>query len=188
MLGTVLLIVVGLFPISEIALAIFKRADSRSSQSEDRGSMRILWLAVALGVSCAMASQWVPSARLRLPGGLVRFLALAFLLSGLTIRWTSIVTLGRFFTVDVAIRQHHALVQHGLYRLVRHPSYSGLLLAFFGLGLFYANWLSLLGIMAPITLAVINRIVKEERALLVALGPPYAAYCERTKRLFPGLV
>jgi protein-S-isoprenylcysteine O-methyltransferase Ste14 len=187
-LRTVLWVVVGLFPVSEIALAIFKRADSRSAQSEDRGSMRLLWLAIAFGVSCAIASQWVPSARLRLPSGLVRVLALVFLLSGLAIRWTSIVTLGRLFTVDVAIQQDHALVQHGLYRLVRHPSYSGLLLAFLGLGLCYANWLSLLGLMVPITLAVINRIAKEERALLVALGTPYAAYCARTKRLFPGLV
>jgi protein-S-isoprenylcysteine O-methyltransferase len=100
----------------------------------------------------------------------------------------AIVTLGRQFTVDVSIRQDHALVQHGLYRLVRHPSYSGLLLAMFGLGLLYTNWLSLVSLMVPITLAVINRIAKEERALLAALGSPYAVYCAHTKRLIPGLV
>ena len=133
-------------------------------------------------------NQGVDSARLRLPSSLVRVLALVFLLSGFTIRWISIVTLGRLFTVDVAIRQDHTLVQHGLYRLVRHPSYTGLLLALFGLGLFYANWLSPLSLMAPSTLAVVNRIAKEERVLLVALGPPYVAYCARTRRLFPGLV
>jgi protein-S-isoprenylcysteine O-methyltransferase Ste14 len=53
---------------------------------------------------------------------------------------------------------------------------------------FFANWLSLLVLMVPISLAVFNRIAKEERALLAALGPSYAAYCARTKRLFPGLV
>ena len=188
MLRTVLWIAVYLFPFSEIALAILKRADLHSAQSEDRGSMRLLWFAVALGLTSATASQWVPLGRLPLPSDLVCALALAFVLSGLTIRWTSIVTLGRLFTVDVAIQQDHALVQRGLYRFVRHPSYSGLLLAFFGLGLFFANWLSLLVLMVPITLAVINRVAKEERALLVALGPSYAAYCARTKRLFPGLV
>jgi protein-S-isoprenylcysteine O-methyltransferase Ste14 len=188
MLVPILWIVVGLFPVSEVALAIFMRADARSAQSEDRGSLRFLWLAIALGLACAIASEWIPSARIQLPSGMVAVVALAFLLSGLTIRWAAILTLGRLFTVDVAIRQDHALVQHGLYGLVRHPSYSGLLLAFFGLGLVYTNWLSLLGLMVPITLAVINRISKEERALLLALGPPYAAYCARTKRLFPGMV
>lgn len=187
MLGTVLWIVIGFFPVSEIALLILKRADLHSAQSEDRGSTRLLWLAIVLGVTSAIASQWVSSTRLPLPSSLVRALALAFLLFGLTIRWASIMTLGRLFTVDVAIQQNHALIQHGLYRHVRHPSYSGLLLAFLGLGLFFANWLSLLVLMVPITLAVINRITKEERALLVALGPSYAAYCARTKRLFPGL-
>jgi protein-S-isoprenylcysteine O-methyltransferase Ste14 len=188
MLTTVLWVVVGLFPISEIVLAIFKRAGSRSAQNEDRGSLRLLWIGIALGVTCAMVCQWVPSASIRLPSGLIRALALTVIVSGLTIRWSSILTLGRLFTVDVAIRHDHALVQHGLYRLVRHPSYSGLLLAFVGTGLVYENWLSLFGLMVPITLVVINRIAKEERALLEGLGPPYAAYCARTKRLIPGLL
>ena len=113
---------------------------------------------------------------------------LLFLTSGLIVRWMAIITLGRFFTVDVAIRKDYALIQDGLYRYVRHPSYSGLLLAFFGLGLIYANWLSLISLMAPLILSINNRIAKEERALLAALGPAYAAYCARTKRLFPGLI
>lgn len=184
----ILWIVVVLFPVSEITLAILKRADSQSAQSEDHGSMRLLWIAIALGVTSAVASQSIVSARLPFPSSWVRILALTFLLGGLAIRWASIVTLGRLFTVDVAVQKDHALVQAGLYRFVRHPSYSGLLLAFLGLGLFFANWLSLFVLMVPTTLAVINRIAKEERALLVALGPSYAAYCARTRRLFPGLV
>jgi protein-S-isoprenylcysteine O-methyltransferase len=188
MLATIQWVLIGLFPVSEIVLAIFKRADPVKASSADRGSMRLLWLAIGLGVACAIAGQWAPAARLRLPDNLIQFATLAFLLFGLTIRWSAIITLGRFFTVNVAIRQDHALVQHGLYRYVRHPSYSGLLLAFIGLGLVCQNWLSLIGLMTPVTLAVINRIGKEERALLAGLGQPYADYCVRTKRLFPGLV
>jgi protein-S-isoprenylcysteine O-methyltransferase len=188
MLSIVLWIVVFLFPVSEMTLAVLKRADSKSAHGEDHGSMRLLWLAIAAGVALAVASQWVVVARLPFPSGLVRLLALALLLGGLAIRWASIVTLGRLFTVDVAIQQGHALVQRGLYRFVRHPSYSGMLLAFLGLGLTFANWLSLFALMVPVTLAVMNRIAKEERALLAALGPSYEAYCARTKRLFPGLI
>ncbi len=188
MLSTALWIVVVLFPVSEITLAIVKRADAKSAHTEDRGSLRVLWLAIAFGVTLAVVSQWVVFARLPFHGGLFRLAALILLLGGLVIRWVSIVTLGRLFTVDVAIQQGHALVERGLYRFVRHPSYSGLLLAFLGLGLVFRNWLSLVVLMVPITLAVINRIAKEERALLQALGPPYAAYCARTKRLIPGVL
>jgi protein-S-isoprenylcysteine O-methyltransferase len=119
---------------------------------------------------------------------MIRLLALGLLLGGLALRWTAILTLGRFFTVDVAIHAGHVVVQTGLYRSVRHPSYTGLLVAFLGLGVFYANWLSILALLVPISLAVLNRVVKEERALLTSLGAEYAAYCVRTKRFIPGLL
>jgi protein-S-isoprenylcysteine O-methyltransferase Ste14 len=178
----------GLFGISEVAFLLLMRARARVARRDDRGSLGILWLAIGLGIAVAVASTQVRLAEIRAPLAPVRLAALCFLASGLAIRWTAMLTLGRQFTVDVAVRHDHALVQRGLYRLVRHPSYSGLLLAFVGTGLLYDNWLSLAGLMLPIVLAVLNRIAKEERALLAAFGAPYAAYCARTKRLVPGLI
>ena len=186
-MSTVLLIVVALFPISEILLAVFKRARAGAAQIEDRGSVRLLWAAIAVGVGAAIACKWVSSTRLVLPAWLYYALALGLILGGLSIRWISILTLGRFFTVNVAIHADHAVVETGVYRHVRHPSYAGLLLAFVGVGVSYANWASLLALLAPITFAVVNRIRTEEQALLQALGPAYAEYSARTKRLVPGL-
>jgi protein-S-isoprenylcysteine O-methyltransferase Ste14 len=113
--------------------------------------------------------------------------ALVVLLTGMAVRWVAIVTLGKLFTVDVAIQPGHTIFDRGIYRHIRHPSYSGLLITFCGMGLAFANWLSLLALMTPVTLAVFYRIRQEERALLDATGPAYAAYCRRTKRLFPGV-
>ena len=188
MIQLVLLIVVAIFPISEVALALVKRSSSSAAQKEDRGSMRLLWLSVALGVALAIAAQWIPSARLPGPRYMIRLIALGLLVGGLAIRWVAILTLGRLFTVDVAIHSDHPVVQTGLYRFIRHPSYAGLLLAFMGLGVSFANWLSILGLLIPITLAVLNRVAKEEKALLSSLGSEYAAYCARTKRFIPGLL
>ena len=187
-LFSVLRLVVALFPVSEIALAIIKHSNASSAQAQDRGSMRLLWIAIVIGVGCAIAAQWVPSARLHVPSSIVGTVALVLIVTGLIVRWVAILTLGRLFTVDVAIQRDHQLIQTGLYRLVRHPSYAGLLIAFLGLGLFFANWLSVVLLLVPITLAVINRVVKEEQVLLQALGVPYAAYCARTKRLIPGVL
>jgi protein-S-isoprenylcysteine O-methyltransferase Ste14 len=179
---------VWLFPVSEIALALLRRADARHSRRDDRGSMLIIWAAVGLGLACAMACRSISAAGIRLPGVLVRTLAMGILVAGMAIRWAAIITLGRHFTVDVAVRPDHALVQHGLYNSVRHPSYSGLLLAFLGLGLLFGNWLSLASLVLPTTCAVWNRIGVEERALRAALGSEYAGYCARTKRLVPGVI
>jgi protein-S-isoprenylcysteine O-methyltransferase len=176
-----------LFPVSEIGLALLRRAKSRIARRADEGSMGLLWLVIAGSLAMAIAAEWVPFARLSLAPSFLRAVALVLLVGGLGVRWLAIVTLGRFFTVDVAIHESHALVERGLYRHVRHPSYTGLLVAFLGVGICFANWLSLLALMLPITFAVLSRIRTEERALLQALGPSYAAYCARTKRLVPGV-
>ena len=180
--------VVALFPISEVALALLKRSGGPATQREDRGSMRLLWLSIAFGFGLAIAALWNPSTRLPGSPHMLRLLALGLLLGGLALRWAAIITLGRLFTVDVAIHADHVVVQSGLYHLVRHPSYTGLLVAFLGLGVIFANWLSILGLLVPITLAVLNRVVKEEQALLNSLGAEYAVYCAHTKRFVPWLL
>jgi len=187
-LSRLLWVVVILFPISEVTLAVLKRAKSETAQVEDRGSMTLLWMVIGAAMTLAISFQWVKAARFTMSARLDHVLALVLMASGLLIRWWSILTLGRLFTVNVAIQHDHAIVQKGLYKYVRHPSYAGLLLAFLGLGVFFHSWLSLTALIVPITLAVANRIAKEEAVLRTALGASYADYCARTKRLIPWLI
>lgn len=116
-----------------------------------------------------------------------RIIALILFAAGIAFRWWAIVTLGRFFTVDVQIAPDHELVERGPFRLVRHPSYTGVLLAFVGFALSLANWAALLVILVPITAALVHRMNVEEQALTGALGERYLSYMRRTKRLLPGI-
>jgi protein-S-isoprenylcysteine O-methyltransferase len=106
---------------------------------------------------------------------------------GTILRWWSIVHLGRFFSVDVAIASDHKVVETGPYRFVRHPSYTGLLLQCAGLGIVLRTTLSLLVIIVPTFLVLFHRIRVEEKALLANFGKDYEAYTRRTKRLLPGV-
>jgi protein-S-isoprenylcysteine O-methyltransferase len=76
--------------------------------------------------------------------------------AGLILRWWAIITLGRFFTVDVTIEKDHELVERGPFRIVRHPLYTGVFLAFVGLGMSLGNWAALLAILLPIGAAFIR--------------------------------
>ncbi len=78
-------------------------------------------------------------------------------------------------------------MDRGPFRVVRHPSYTGVLLAFVGFALSLANWASLLVILLPISAAFVRRINVEEQALSSALGERYLSYMRRTKRLIPGI-
>ncbi len=107
--------------------------------------------------------------------------------AGITLRVWAILTLDRFFTFVVGIAAGHRVVQHGPYRLLRHPGYAGALLALAGVGITLANWLSLLTALVVPALALGMRITVEEATLSRALGAEYLAYTARTARLIPGL-
>ncbi len=188
MLRSLLTILVFAFPASEVALSVARRARGTDLSSNDRGSLRLLWILVVVSVGLAAAvSEYAPM-RIHAAHRLVQAIALALLIGGLALRWASVMVLGRYFTVNVTVMKDHRVVDRGPYRYVRHPSYSGLLLAFLGLGLFFNNWLSLLIVFVPMTLGLLYRIRIEEAALVAAMGDEYAAYCARTKRLVPGIL
>ena len=105
----------------------------------------------------------------------------------MALRWYAIFYLGRLFTVNVAIAADHTLIDSGPYRTIRHPSYTGALLVFLGLGISFGNWLSLIIVVVPTSLAFMQRIAIEEAALARALGDSYLRYMARTKRLIPGV-
>jgi protein-S-isoprenylcysteine O-methyltransferase Ste14 len=70
---------------------------------------------------------------------------------------------------------------------MRHPSYTGLLLAYLALGVRSLNWVSVGIIMVPVMAALLYRIRVEEAVLTQAFGEQYRAYCAATPRLIPGV-
>jgi protein-S-isoprenylcysteine O-methyltransferase Ste14 len=110
-----------------------------------------------------------------------------FLVAGLALRIWAIRHLGKFFTVDVGIQLGHTVIQDGPYRFVRHPSYSGSLLALVGVGCLTFSWLGLFLIVSCTVIAYALRIPVEEKALFAQFGAQYAEYAARTKRLIPGI-
>jgi protein-S-isoprenylcysteine O-methyltransferase len=175
-----------LYGFSELGLTIFRRA-GKAASSADRGSLSLLWIVILASVYLAVVlARALPQFSFG-PRPIFEIIGVAVFTAGISLRWYAIIVLGRFFTVNVAIAQDHRLIEEGPYRFVRHPSYTGSLLAFLGLGFCYCNWASLAVLMIPILAVFLRRMQVEEAALVAAFGDRYRDYARRTKRLIPAI-
>jgi protein-S-isoprenylcysteine O-methyltransferase Ste14 len=94
--------------------------------------------------------------------------------------------LDKQWSIDLRIREDHALITTGPYRWVRHPMYSVLFSFYLALALVAADWIVITLILAGIAL-VYRRIGPEEQMLIERFGDQYRAYMRRTGRLWPRL-
>ena len=112
---------------------------------------------------------------------------LTLMCAGIALRQWAVALLGPFFTVDVRVQPGQTVVDRGPYRWVRHPSYTGLIAIFVGLGLALDNWAALAVLAVVPTVGLLVRIRFEERALLDGLGEQYRRFAAGRRRLFPGV-
>lgn len=95
--------------------------------------------------------------------------------------------LGRNWSSVVQVKQDHELIQRGPYRIVRHPIYTGLLLAFFGTAMAIGEWRGLICV-AIVGVSFWFKLRLEERWMRDNFGVAYQHYMQRTKALIPGLL
>ncbi len=185
--GMVLLIIAPMWGMME--LAHVSQAAERARKDATRIGRRSFWLVtalciIALNVMLYLAPHLVPAAAIR-PGAAAFAVGLVILVAGLVLRGWSIKTLDQYFTATVMVSADQPVITAGPYRLLRHPSYTGMLMACAGIGLMSANWVGLAGVTLLPLAFVLWRIHIEENALLTTLGDRYRAYAAQHKRLVP---
>ncbi|PXV55353.1 Protein-S-isoprenylcysteine O-methyltransferase Ste14 [Dyella jiangningensis] len=95
--------------------------------------------------------------------------------------------LGRNWSSVVQVKQDHELIQAGPYRWVRHPIYTGLLLAFLGTAVAIGEWRGALAVVI-VALSFWFKLRLEERWMRENFGASYEQYMQRTKALIPGVL
>ncbi len=163
-----------------------RRPKAGESRPQDRGSHTFLgwgiWFAFVAAFYCAFK---VPEATIR-SGQIICFWAgMVIMVSGGFLRRYCFRTLGAHFQPVVNVVAGQPVIEKGLYRWIRHPSYLAAYFLFLGMGLALANWLSLAVIFLVTSICYGYRIHVEEQALSETLGAPYREYMKRTKRLIP---
>ena len=119
-------------------------------------------------------------------GESLRWLGVLLTAAGGGLRLWPVFVLGHRFSGLVAIQPGHALVTDGPYRIIRHPSYLGLLIGAVGWVLAFRSGIGLL-LAALNLIPLIARIRAEETLLHSEFGSAYDRYRSNTSRLIPGL-
>jgi protein-S-isoprenylcysteine O-methyltransferase Ste14 len=112
-------------------------------------------------------------------------LALCFL--GLTIACWARYLLGNNWSVSVQKKDNHELIIKGVYKLVRHPIYTGLLLMFLGNALIVGTWRGLIAV-SILFISFWFKSRKEEKWLIEIFGNEYLEYINSSKALIPWLI
>lgn len=154
-----------------------------------RISRRSFWLGfgaclIVTNIALYLGPSALPAAAIR-PGAAAFAAGMVIMVAGIGLRGWSFYALGQYFTAVIKVSPDQLVVTNGPYRLLRHPSYAGGLLAEVGIAVTSANWVSV-AVFAVAWVAIITwRIHIEETALLSALGGKYRSYASRHKRLIP---
>ncbi len=174
---------VALFVMSGVGL--FSCGNVSPGVREDRGNR---WIFIPFTL-VALLAAFLPAYTDRkefwtLDGDTVRWLGVLLFAAGGALRIWPVFVLGRRFSGLVAIQPGHTLVTSGVYGVIRHPSYLGLLVNLLGWALAFRSAVGVL-LTALIIPPLLARIRSEEALLRTQFGDEYDAYCAVTPRLIP---
>jgi protein-S-isoprenylcysteine O-methyltransferase len=154
-------------------------------QRSDRGSFLVVFVGIFVAIAAGNALR---SAGVGVLPPWTIVVGVGLIAAGITVRLWAVRALGQFFSYVVEVRADHQIVTAGPYRWIRHPSYTGVILAVLGYAVLVGSGAAVLVVAAVVGAVIGYRISVEERLLLARFGPEYRAYIGRTWRLFPFVV
>lgn len=170
-----------------LLLSFFVGGNLSTGQEEDRSNRWVL--AVFMVISLLMA--YLPALTDRkgfwtIGGDGTRWFGVVLMLPGGLLRLLPVHVLGNRFSGLVAIQPNHTLVTTGMYRVIRNPSYLGMLITSLGWVLAFRSGVGVL-LVACLLIPLVARMNAEERLLREHFGSEYEEYLARTWRLIPGI-
>ena len=181
------LLVLVIVELAMSAVAAFSGGNLNPGEREDRGNRWVIAVFSVIGLLMAYLPAYTDRKEFWiLDGDIARWAGVVLFAAGGTLRIWPVFVLGDRFSGLVAIQPGHMLVTTGIYGVIRHPSYLGLLIMSLGWVLAFRSWVGVI-LAALLIPPLIARIRAEERLLGSQFGAEYDAYRARTWRLIPWL-
>lgn len=168
-------------------VASFAGGNLSAGVHEARGNRWVIPVFVIIGFLNAYLPAYTDRKELwTIDGDTIRWVGVALFAAGGALRLWPVFVLGNRFSGLVAIQPGHTLVTSGIYGVIRHPSYLGLLINSLGWSLAFRSGV---GVLLTVLLIppVLARIDAEENLLHSQFGDNYNAYRSHTWRLIPGI-
>jgi protein-S-isoprenylcysteine O-methyltransferase Ste14 len=146
------------------------------------------WLPFLIAILLLGPGEWYGHSWLRenfvAHTNVVGIIGLSIAVLGAIIACTSRYRLGKNWSLSVQRKENHQLIQHGMYKRVRHPIYTGLLLLFIGNALIVGDYRAIIAVLI-VFISLWLKLKKEEKLLTETFGAAYTAYQKQTKALLP---
>jgi len=110
--------------------------------------------------------------------------AIALVAAGLAFSVWARVVLGGNWSASVTLKEGHEIIRSGPYRLIRHPIYTGLIVALAGSALACGEWRGPIAFVIAVG-ALWRKLRVEERWLTAEFGARYSDYRRQTRALIP---
>jgi protein-S-isoprenylcysteine O-methyltransferase Ste14 len=168
-----------------LVVSFFAGGNLSSGVREVRGNRWVIAVFAVIGFLNAYLPAYTDRKDLwTLDGDTIRWLGVALFAAGGALRIWPVFVLGHRFSGLVAIQPGHTLVTNGVYGVIRHPSYLGLLINSLGWSLAFRSGVGVILTMLLIP-PLLARISAEEKLLYDQFRDEYNAYCSHTWRLIP---
>src|SRR5215467_8116102 len=166
-------------------VAFFAGGNLSSGVREARGNRWVIAVFALIGFLNAYLPAYTDREELwTIDDDTIRWVGVVLFATGGALRIWPVFVLGERFSGLVAIQPGHTLVTSGVYRVIRHPSYLGLLINSLGWSLAFRSGVGVLLTLLLIP-PVLSRISAEENLLRDEFRGEYETYCSQTWRLIP---
>lgn len=168
-------------------VASFAGGNLSAGVREARGNRWVIPVFVIIGFLNAYLPAYTDRRALwTIDGDTIRWVGVALFAAGGALRIWPVFVLRERFSGLVAIQPVHTLVTGGIYGVIRHPSYLGLLINSLGWSLAFRSGVGII-LTALLIPPLLARISSEENLLYSQFGDNYNAYHSHTWRLIPGI-
>lgn len=158
-------------------------------ESEDYSevtSFKTILLGVVLSIVITVALTYIDMFRIEGSiGNAIRYIGILLYITGIVLRYSGSIYLGKYFTRDVNVSENQELVSDGPYRILRHPLYLGLFLLTISVPIFFQNYVSFVFALTVMVLNINRRMVLEEESMEEIMGDRYTDWKSSRYRFIP---